>query len=279
MSFLSIITVNLNNKEGLHKTLISVFNQEYNDYEYIVIDGGSKDNSKEILIEFSKATLKDFKWISEPDSGIFEAMNKGIRLATGEYLLFLNSGDFLVNNNVLDDVFAKTYTADFLLGRCNLSKNGVVLHTTSPPQKLTFGYLYTTGLAHQATFIKREMFERFGLYREEFRFNSDIEFWYRTIVLRNCSTETLETVISDYNMDGITSKLHFSESYQNEMQEIFSDPLLQLFIPDYEAWAVERKGMNVMYWAKSKKLVYSLVLALFNIAKCFSKIRRSLWAA
>ena len=123
------------------------------------------------------------------------------------------------------------------------------------------------------------MFERFGLYREDFRFNSDIEFWYRTIVLRNCSTETLETVISDYNMDGITSKLHFSESYQNEMQEIFSDPLLQLFIPDYEAWAVERKGMNVMYWAKSKKLVYSLVLALFNIAKCFSKIRRSLWAA
>ena len=111
MSFLSIITVNLNNKEGLHKTLISVFNQEYNDYEYIVIDGGSKDNSKEILIEFSKATLKDFKWISEPDSGIFEAMNKGIRLATGEYLLFLNSGDFLVNNNVLDDVFGKTYTA------------------------------------------------------------------------------------------------------------------------------------------------------------------------
>lgn len=234
---------------------------------------------KKYLIEFSKATLKDFKWISEPDSGIFEAMNKGIRLATGEYLLFLNSGDFLVNNNVLDDVFGKTYTADFLLGRCNLSKNGVVVHTTSPPHKLTFGYLYTTGLAHQATFIKREMFERFGLYREDFRFNSDIEFWYRTIVLRNCSTETLETVISDYNMDGITSKLHFSESYQNEMQEIFSDPLLQLFIPDYEAWAVERKGMNVMYWAKSKKLVYSLVLALFNIAKCFSKIRRSLWAA
>lgn len=273
MSQLSIITVNLNNNPGLRRTMESVVHQNYKEYEYIVVDGGSEDGSVQSIREVGNSFAGNFKWISEPDSGIYEAMNKGIRMAKGEYLLFLNSGDFLVNGNVLKDVFTSSHSADFLLGRCHVSENGLVIRTTNPPRKITFGYLYHNALAHQSTFIKREMFGKYGFYREDFRFNSDVEFWYRTIVLQNCTTETLGTIISDYNTDGITAKLADSEEYQREMAEIFAHPHLQLFIPDYDAWNNEKKEMAPLYWVISKKPVYILIKQLYSIARGVNKIR------
>ena len=93
---LSIITINRNNKTGLEKTIYSVVNQNYKDYEYIVIDGDSSDGSLEVI----KRNEKYFSyWVSEPDSGVYQAMNKGIDRANGEYCLFLNSGDYLKDDN------------------------------------------------------------------------------------------------------------------------------------------------------------------------------------
>ena len=94
----SIITVNYNNLEGLKKTVESVKNQTYQKFEYIVIDGGSYDGSLEFIKD--NESLLDY-WVSEPDSGVYQAMNKGIEKATGEYLLFLNSGDHFCNTKVL----------------------------------------------------------------------------------------------------------------------------------------------------------------------------------
>ncbi len=91
-------------------------------YEYIVVDGGSEDGSVQTIREMENSLNGHLRWISEPDSGIYEAMNKGIRMAKGEYLLFLNSGDFLVNGNVLKEVFSTSHSADFLLGRCQIQK-------------------------------------------------------------------------------------------------------------------------------------------------------------
>src|SRR5690606_22317295 len=96
---LSIVTINLNNLVGLQKTMQSVFNQTFTDYEYIVIDGGSTDGSKEYI---EKHTNKLVYWVSEKDGGVYEAMNKGIIKATGEYCNFLNSGDYFWNNSVLE---------------------------------------------------------------------------------------------------------------------------------------------------------------------------------
>ena len=257
----------------------SVILQEYPDFEYIIMDGGSTDGSVQLIQELHYSFDRHIHWKSEPDSGIYQAMNKGIRMSVGEYLLFLNSGDFLVDNHVLMDVFSQEHAADFLLGRCRLSDNGKIVHVTSPPSKLTFGYLYWTGLPHQATFIKREMFEKHGLYREDFRFNADIDFWYRTIVLQNSSTETLENVISDYNLDGISSKLLNSEAYKREMEEIISNPFLQLFIPDYEEYRKERNEMKALYWIKSKRIFYSLITGLFALATKISAMKKKLCAA
>ena len=151
---LSIITVNLNNCEGLHKTIKSVASQSFPDFEYIVIDGNSNDGSVELIKENTQCITK---WVSESDTGIYQAMNKGIRIANGEYLLFLNSGDFLVDDQVLEKVFSVKRSVDILCGKCNISNEGVVVHTTNPPQNITFGTLYLTGLSHQSTFIKNKL--------------------------------------------------------------------------------------------------------------------------
>ena len=95
---ISVITINFNERVGLERTFESVFNQTFQDFEYIVIDGGSNDGSKELIEE---NTEKISYWISEPDKGIYNAMNKGISVAKGDYLLFLNSGDILYKNDVL----------------------------------------------------------------------------------------------------------------------------------------------------------------------------------
>jgi glycosyltransferase involved in cell wall biosynthesis/peptidoglycan/xylan/chitin deacetylase (PgdA/CDA1 family) len=262
---LSIITINRNNAEGLRKTIESVFQQTFSDFEYIIVDGASTDSSIEIIQKFNDSTIERYSWISESDSGVYEAMNKGIRMATGNYLLFLNSGDFLVNKDVLTEVFSAHRFADFILGGCNISENGTVIHVTIPPKKITFGHLYKAGLAHQATFIKKEMFEKHGFYREDFRYNSDVEFWYRTIILHCCSTETINTIISDYNTDGISSKESGSSAYLREMEEIYSHPLLQLFIPDYETWSTEKNELQILFWYKGKKKLYKAMLYLYKM--------------
>lgn len=279
---LSIITINKNNKTGLQKTMESVFMQNFIDFEYIVIDGASTDGSVEVIQHFSNTTFsygegqgERLFWISEPDSGVYQAMNKGIKMANGEYLLFLNSGDFLVEDNVLEKVFEDhTLISDIICARCNVSDNGTVVWTSNPPQDITFGTLYNQGLAHQSTFIRKRLFNHLGYYREDFRYNSDIEFWYRAIILNNVSTYTIDVIVSDYNLEGISSNENTSQAYKNEMNEILSQPLLQRFIPDYENWKKDRVEMEVMYWAKSKAFLYNTLKGIYVFAIFIQKLKK-----
>jgi glycosyltransferase involved in cell wall biosynthesis len=268
MPKITIITVNLNNTSGLQKTIESVISQSFQDYEFILVDGASTDGSVELIKENAQCITK---WVSEPDTGIYQAMNKGIRMATGEYLLFLNSGDFLVDNHVLKNVFSQERSADILCGKCNISNEGVVVHTTNPPQNITFGTLYFNGLSHQSTFIKKELFQRIGYYRENFRINSDIEFWYRSIIWEGASTEKLDFIISDYNLDGLSSKENRTEEFLFEHKEILADPRLQKFIPDYDNWKKIKQEMKPLYWIKGKKVLYTFLLYIYKLALLYSK--------
>ena len=119
----SIITVNLNNVEGLKKTLQSVLEQTYKNIDWIIIDGGSSDGSCELIEHYSDSFSY---WVSESDKGIYNAMNKGIRVAKGKYVQFLNSGDCFLDKNVLDDVFSEEHDADILFTDCNLVEDGKV---------------------------------------------------------------------------------------------------------------------------------------------------------
>lgn len=268
---LSIITINKNNAKGLEKTILSVINQSFDDFEYIVIDGQSEDSSVEIIRKYSN---KITYWVSENDTGIYNAMNKGIKKANGEYLLFLNSGDFLVDDYILMTVFDEEKNADFLCCNIQYSDNGEIVHTSKLPEKITFGTLYFQGLPHQATFIKRDTFTKYGLYCEDYKFIADIEYWYRCIILNCCSTEVIDMVVSDYNLEGLSSQPIFigdKKATDVEFERIMDKPIFKLFVPDYIRFKQKTSDLYLYDWLKSKTLIYSLINLLYKIEKKMDK--------
>jgi glycosyltransferase involved in cell wall biosynthesis len=181
---LSIITVNLNNAEGLRKTIESVISQTYNDYEYLIIDGGSTDGSVEIIKEFAD---KITYWVSEPDKGIYNAMNKGILKANGEYLQFLNSGDWLLNEKILYKLFNLSYSAEIIFGNTILTKadGTTYLYLKKPIENISLAYFFTKTIQHQSSFIKKDLFNEL-LYDDELKIVADWKFFIQKIIIQNC---------------------------------------------------------------------------------------------
>jgi glycosyltransferase involved in cell wall biosynthesis len=170
---LSIITINKNNSFGLEKTIQSVVKQTFKNYEYIVIDGASEDKSLEIIKKYSD---KINFWISESDSGIFNAMNKGIKKSSGDYCLFLNSGDWIIDKMTLQNVFAEISEieeSDIYYSDCLNSDNSVTFF----PKILTINHLIINHISHQNTIIKRELFIWHGFYDEQLKIASDWGFF------------------------------------------------------------------------------------------------------
>jgi glycosyltransferase involved in cell wall biosynthesis len=173
---LSIITINLNNEEGLRKTISSVLDQTFTDFEYIIIDGGSTDGSLQILQHYSDK-LK--YWSSEPDGGIYNAMNKGIRVSTGEYLQFLNSGDYFKDELVLQKLFSCQYNEGIInTNGFNKDRKGE-LHKFVAPEKISLLFLLETRICHAAAFISKKIFQNIGLYNENNKIVSDAEFFLK----------------------------------------------------------------------------------------------------
>ena len=256
----------------------SVVNQSSQAFEHIIIDGNSTDGSLNTIRKFvnippATYTPEAFPvtyWVSEPDAGIYNAMNKGISQARGKYCLFINSSDFLADKNVIQDIFESITNADIICGRCAITQNGNVVHITNPPEKITFGTLYSGGgLSHQATLIKKELFKDLGMYDEGYKYNGDIEFWYRSIVLNAATTQKIKTLISYYNLEGLSSSHNNSKEFVDEHKKILSHPFFESIIPDYEAWKVKQEEMKVSYWIKSKSFLYNPLLLLYKIAQYF----------
>lgn len=229
---LSIITINFNNILGLEKTINSVLSQTYKDYEYIVIDGGSTDGSKELIESYSD---KIDYWVSEPDKGIYNAMNKGILKAKGEYLHFLNSGDIYANGNVLQQVFEKkTYKDSLLIGIEIIDlKDYVFRKNIFPDNEVTLYNLYSDSLRHQSTFLKKDLFEKYGLYDENYKIVSDWKLFF-TILLNNESIFILNIDIAIFNMDGISSSLLYNELMLQEKQHVINEMLPKTISKDYD---------------------------------------------
>lgn len=187
MKKVSIITVNFNNLKGLQKTMESVFSQKYANMEYIIIDGGSTDGSKE-FIQSHQDRLS--YWYSEKDRGIYDGMNKGISKATGDYVLFLNSGDYFSCPTILNDVFNdKIFDEDLLIGRqLYIDKSG--RKGISPKLRVSdfsITYFLSSTIPHQATFIKRNLFDKIGYYDISYKVSADWVFWIKAIVENKCT--------------------------------------------------------------------------------------------
>jgi glycosyltransferase involved in cell wall biosynthesis len=176
---ISIITINLNNSVGLVKTISSVLKQSYSDYEYLIIDGASNDGSINVIKDFEDQLTY---WISEPDTGIYNALNKGISIAKGEYIQFLNSGDIFFNENILEQIFSKNPENEIIYtDGYNLNLN-MKLKKCQILDPLNIIYLIEHGLFHAGTFTKREVFSKIGLFNESNRIISDTEFFVKAFL-------------------------------------------------------------------------------------------------
>jgi glycosyltransferase involved in cell wall biosynthesis len=196
----SVITINYNNVEGLRKTIASVVGQTCNDYEYIVIDGGSTDGSVDVIKEYSH---KINYWVSESDAGIYNAMNKGVAEAHGEYCIFMNSGDCFYAQTVLESVNATNHTEDIVVGKVVVDRQD---HIISPPPKdeLTMYHLYSGSIPHQGSFIRTKLLRKYP-YDESLKISSDWKFFVQTLILDNCTICYLDEFVARYDTDGLSS--------------------------------------------------------------------------
>lgn len=220
MPKLSVITICFNDREGLAKTLESVFAQTWKDYEMVVIDGGSTDGSAELVKEYADRFAFS---VSEKDKGIYNAQNKGWRNAKGEYCLFLNSGDFLADENALQRIFSSGPREDILYGDLLVDNGKDPLYRLGQHDPFTFeDFIYTT-LFHPAAFIKRRLLEERGGYDESFRIVADYDFFLETMLVRKCSARYIAEPVSVFNTAGVGSdpankKLHDEERRRSQLK-------------------------------------------------------------
>jgi len=260
---ISIITINYNNREGLRKTMESVVSQTDNSFEYIIIDGGSTDGSVE-AIEENKNRV-DY-WVSEKDNGVYHAMNKGIAKATGDYLLFLNSGDYLAENTVLSDVFAYNFDNDIIYGDLYLNYSTPELPLKKYPDKLSFKYFFhLESLPHPSSLIKRSLFSKVGLYNENLKIVGDWEFWLKAIFLHQATYRKVPIPISVFDMSGLCSQEANMKTILWEKEMVFNK-YFKGIIEDYRKYEEDyKKFQTVKNIIDSNRFIR--ILKRFNLLK------------
>ena len=247
----SIITINYNNLEGLKKTIESVKNQTYQKFEYIVIDGGSYDGSLEFIED--NESLLDY-WVSEPDSGVYHAMNKGINKASGEYLLFLNSGDHFYNTKVLEKNHKALKDSDIIYFDLQVVEGDKKFIKTYP-NILSFSYFVEDTLPHPATFIKKGAFLRTNLYKEDFKIVSDWKFFIDAICKYNLSYKRISKPLSTFYIGGLSSNPENQIIKFNEKEDVIKGDYL-LYTKDINDILEYRKTLNNL---RSSRIINLLV--------------------
>lgn len=197
---ISIITVNFNNNEGLIKTINSIKQQSFTAYEHLIIDAYSTDGSKETILQYAKESNHLTYWVSEPDSGIYDGMNKGIEQASGEYLYFLNSGDRLTKD-ILQAISLDG--TKYIFGNVRFIGIQECFEVISPDKLDTLFFLRTT-LPHQGCFIHYSLFSQ-RKYDTHYKIVSDWIHIMHSIILEGCSYKHLPLLIAEYDGGGIST--------------------------------------------------------------------------
>lgn len=258
---LSIITIAYNNNQGLIKTMQSVFAQTYSNIEYIVIDGGSSDGSKETLEAVSSKL--DF-WVSEPDKGIYNALNKGILKAKGEYLLFLNSGDWFFNKEVLSAFMKDLDDYDIIYGnKINYYSDDNFIEEKSPAIVDLYILAFSYSLPHQATIIKRKLFNEMGLYDESLKIVSDWKFNLLAIFKYNYKYLHKDINLVFYDMNGISSNEKHKSLLMKERESVIDANFSNIKHMDKESLLIQK----LKFYYKYSRLLR--VLKIFGLIKKF----------
>lgn len=202
---LSVITIVYNNVRDIERTILSVVNQTYTNIEYVIVDGLSNDGTLQVIDKYKS---KIAKFISEKDEGIYDAMNKGLALATGDYVIFMNSGDEFYDNETVAAVFASAEDADIYYGETEMiaddgSSLGQRRHKT--PAKFTWrGFKYGMSISHQAIYIRRSLTE---LYDRRYQLSSDID-WIIRAAKKAKKIVNVNRYVARYLVGGMSKKKH-----------------------------------------------------------------------
>ena len=273
---ISIVTINYNNVEGLKKTLMSVAEQSYRDIEHIIIDGGSTDGSADAIKEYVAANPnKDpfFKhiitWVSEKDKGIYNAMNKGIRKATGAYIQILNSGDILAAPDVTERMIAEIETAEYpeLLYGNMIRKNYVTgkLDGKSKEVEYSLRQYYASTMNHDCCYIRRDLFQTYGLYDESLKIVSDWKWFLQAIGLGHVKPVYVDIDVTIFDCSGISETN--LELRNKERRQVLEEVLPQAVLADYDKYAFDAEQMDRLrkrhlYW-----FVYFIERVFFKLEK------------
>lgn len=211
----SIVTISLNSEEDIENCIVSVAGQTYKNKEHIIIDGGSQDSTVEIIQKHAEHLSY---WISEPDNGIADAMNKGIEVATGDYVLFINSDDFLINDEALESIYGSMQDRiDYYIFRVMLVYPDKT-RKLSPNKNFGLSTYFKMGSCHQGHVISRKLFEKYGNYDSSFKIGMDYDFVLR-VFSRHVESKSVDVAISCMGKTGISSRTDWVGLTQRFMDE------------------------------------------------------------
>jgi len=239
LPFITILTASLNSESSIRKTIGSIRKQTFQSLEHIVIDGGSRDETLMIL----KENEKDYNltWISEPDSGIADALNKGLKRATGRYILVIQADDQLLNSNILERVYhlLKDERFDMYSFPVILDDpvRGKVLRK---PIRLLWWNHFKFILSHQGCFVHRKVFNRVGGFREEFKINLDYDFFYRALA-HNSTVRFVDFPIALMGGYGIGSISKFT------LERLKEERLVQKLNEQNQLWKAAQLVFRMVY--------------------------------
>lgn len=230
LPLITIITVVYNGAQFLEDTIKSVINQSFKNFEYIVIDGGSTDGTLEIIQKYQSHIAK---WISEPDKGIYDAMNKGIDLSTGSWLNFMNAGDSLYSSEVLENVFDNEISQDIgiIYGNTDIGHKILKYKQNLNIQDMAQGMM----LCHQSTFYRLCDSIRYNL---KYKICGDQDFTMQ-FFSKNRKSQYFDITISKYDLDGISSqslnkilkeKFQINKSYKLSYKPIIKSYIISIMV-------------------------------------------------
>lgn len=272
---LNIITINRNNAEGLEKTVQSVATQTCKDFEYIIVDGASTDGSVEVIKRYESQLEGRLKWVSEPDTGIYNAMNKGIRMAEGEYIQILNSADYLAASDVMEkmiDALLKAGNPSILYGnmiKCFPDGRRMV-DKCFAGQEITMLGMFTGTLNHDPAYLRRDLFEKYGYYDESLKIVSDWKWYLQAIILGGEKPQYADIDVTLFDMTGISETN--KELDKAERKQVLEQLFPKTILADYERFAFpidQIKRLQRHPWAY--KMVWFLERCLFKMEKMKKK--------
>ncbi|MFD0793144.1 glycosyltransferase family 2 protein [Mucilaginibacter litoreus] len=202
---LSVITIVYNNVRDIERTLLSVIHQTYSHIEYVVIDGASTDGTLDIIKKYESGIAK---LISEKDKGIYDAMNKGLALATGDYVIFMNSGDEFYAHDTVENVFATAENTDIYYGETEMvndARESLGRRRHKAPEKFTWrSFKYGMSVSHQAIYIKRSLVEP---YDPRYKLSADID-WILKAAKKAAKIVKVDGYVAKYLVGGMSKARH-----------------------------------------------------------------------